>query len=36
MQPRFNFAKAAPDAYKAVAALEQYVSPPDWSAASSI
>ncbi|MBB2842357.1 UNVERIFIED_ORG: AhpD family alkylhydroperoxidase [Rhizobium etli] len=25
MQPRFNFAKAAPDAYKAVAALEQYV-----------
>ncbi|CAN7159308.1 carboxymuconolactone decarboxylase family protein [Rhizobium sp. LjRoot254] len=25
MQPRFNFYKAAPDAYKAVAALEEYV-----------
>ncbi|MDK1384266.1 carboxymuconolactone decarboxylase family protein [Sinorhizobium sp. 8-89] len=25
MQPRFNFAKAAPDAYKAVAALDSYV-----------
>ena len=25
MQARFNFGKAAPDAYKAVAALEQYV-----------
>ncbi|MDB5550099.1 MAG: alkylhydroperoxidase like protein AhpD family [Rhizobium sp.] len=25
MQPRFNFYKAAPDAYKAVAALEDYV-----------
>jgi AhpD family alkylhydroperoxidase len=25
MQPRFNFAKASPDAYKAVSALEQYV-----------
>jgi AhpD family alkylhydroperoxidase len=25
MQARFNFAKAAPDAYKAVAALDQYV-----------
>jgi AhpD family alkylhydroperoxidase len=24
MQPRFNFAKAAPDAYKAVAALDHY------------
>jgi AhpD family alkylhydroperoxidase len=26
MQARLNFAKAAPDAYKAVAALEQYVA----------
>lgn len=26
MQTRLNFAKAAPDAYKAVAALEQYVA----------
>lgn len=25
MQPRFNFFKAAPDAYKAVSALEEYV-----------
>ncbi len=25
MQPRFNFANAAPDAYKAVAALDSYV-----------
>ena len=25
MKPRFNFAKAAPDAYKAVAALDHYV-----------
>lgn len=25
MHPRFNFAKASPDAYKAVSALEQYV-----------
>jgi AhpD family alkylhydroperoxidase len=26
MQPRFDFTKAAPDAYKAVAALERYVA----------
>lgn len=25
MQPRFDFAKAAPDAYRAVASLEGYV-----------
>ncbi|WP_112942835.1 MULTISPECIES: carboxymuconolactone decarboxylase family protein [unclassified Rhizobium] len=29
MQPRFNFAKAAPDAYKAVLALEDYVQKSD-------
>ena len=25
MQPRFDFAKASPDSYKAVLALEQYI-----------